>query len=244
MLIHSEGIVIKTTRYSETTVIAKIYTREKGMLSFYIPGVYGKKPAVKPSYLQPLQVLDMNFYFHHNKNLLRIKEARISFILNNIHFDVKKSSVAVFISEIIYKTIKEEEENQELFGYLLNSIRQIDEPGRNLFLFPLIFMIQYSKYAGFFPDNNYDEENRYFNIHEGKFISLFPGYENGLDDEQSQLFSSLIQISSEKAELPAVSVKLKNELLTKIFLYYGIHVAGFGNVKTYDVLTALFNKNG
>lgn len=240
MLINSEGIVIKTTRYSETTVIAKIYTREKGMLSFYIPGVYGKKPVIKPSYLQPLQVLDLHFYFHQNKNLLRIKEARISFILNHIHFDVKKSAVAIFISDIVYKTIKEEEANSELFAYLLKLILQLDEPDRNLYLFPLIFIIQYCRYLGFYPENNYNDENRYFNIHEGKFMKLFSGYENGMDEEESQLFSSLIQISSEKDILPVISVKLKNEILKKMFLYYGIHVAGFGTVKSYDVLAALF----
>lgn len=244
MLTHSKGIVIKTTRFSETTVIAKIYTSERGMLSFYIPGVYGKRPSVKPAYLQPLQVLDLNFYFRENKNLLKIKEAKTALLLERIHFDVIRSSIAVFITEIIHKTVKEEETNLNLFGFLLTVIGLLDEPGRNFSLFPLQFLLDYTKFTGFFPSNNFSEEMPYFDIREGKFVNSFPGFENGLDIEESKWLSNLMKRNINESGVFEMPANQKNELLRKMISFYRYHQPGLGVIKSVEVLTEIFDKKG
>ena len=81
----------------------------------------------------------------------------------------------------------------ELFGFLLKVIGLLDEPGRNYSLFPLLFLLEYSKYIGFSPVNNQDELNPYFDLREGKFVKTFPGFENGLDIDESMLLSQVLK---------------------------------------------------
>jgi len=236
MLLHSEGIVIKTTRYSETSVIAKIYTREKGMLSFYIPGVYSRKAQIRPSYLQPLQQLDLQFYFRENRNLNKIKEARVVKIDNLMSLDVKKSILTVFITEVVHKTVKEEEANKDLYGFLEEVPFILASKQTNAGYFPIWFLIAFSRYLGFFPENNYSAASLYFHLSEGRFSEHFKGYENCLDTEESLKFNQLLAMTETDTNIDIPDKFTINTLFDILLRYYGVHIPGFGKIRSREVL--------
>ena len=143
MLAKSQGIVIKSTRYSESSAIVKMYTLSHGMLSFMIQAVYSKKSSLKPALLQPMQVLDLDYYFTDNKTLHKIKEARSAFSLNHLHFEMKRSAVALVVSELIFKCVQEEEENEALYKFLVSCIQIMDDPGKDSNNFLVYFLAMY-----------------------------------------------------------------------------------------------------
>jgi DNA repair protein RecO (recombination protein O) len=169
MLVKTEGIVIKKVRFSETSVITQIYTSNYGMLGFHIPGVYSKKGQIKPSYFQPLQILELDFYLKGNQNLKKAKEIKPAHIYDSLHTDFQKSSLGLLISELLFKTIKEEEENPELYNFLKTSFLILDKQTNKLGNFIISFLVNFSKYLGFFPNNNFDDSHPYFHLMEGRF---------------------------------------------------------------------------
>jgi DNA repair protein RecO (recombination protein O) len=241
MLNKTNGIVIKTTKYSESSLIALIYTKSHGMITFLIQGVYSKRAVIKPSLLQPLQLLEMNFYYKESRNLNKLKDLKAEPILNDLHFNINKSSIALVISELIYKSIKEEETNEELFDFLFNSIILLDKTDDNNKIFLIVFMIQMTKYLGFYPTNNYNSRNKFFNLEIGAFTNL-PGTETmTLSPPDSDFFGSIIDLSLDNCDQYNTTIKTRQNIVNKLVNYYKIHVSNFNTLNSYKVLSQVFN---
>src|SRR3990172_7140574 len=122
MIYKTRGIVLHHIKYSETSVIAKIYTELFGLQSYLINGVRSQKAKVKANLLQPLSLVDMIVYHKEKKGLQRIRDVSGNPPLSSIPYDFPKSSVALFIAEILYKSIREEEANTNMFEFIFHSI--------------------------------------------------------------------------------------------------------------------------
>ena len=170
MLQQTRGIVFKTFKYSETSLIVRIYTEKLGIQSYMINRVRHKQAKTKPALLQGLSVLDMVVYHRQNKKIQHIKELKLSYVFSAIPFDIVRSSIALFITEILYKTVKEEEANTAQFEFLVSFIQYLDLtklPTGNLHLW---FMLHWSAFLGFLPQNNFEHHtSAFFDIASGKF---------------------------------------------------------------------------
>jgi DNA repair protein RecO (recombination protein O) len=240
MIISSEGIVLRTVKYSDSSVISKIYTREKGMLSFLIMGVYSKKATVKPSMLQPLQPLEIHFYYHHNKNLFKVKELRPSVILNNLHFELSRSSVAIFMAEVINKSIQEEETHPALYDFLMKCILMTDSLDLSLANFPLFFMLEYSKVLGFYPHNDYSSINNCFALHQGMFTDVCDNENYFILPPASEYFAKMLDTSFDHFDSLLIPKPVRQLLLKKLIDYYQVHLHGFKNINSLQVLNDIF----
>ena len=240
MIIASEGIVLRTIKYSDSSVISKIYTREKGMLSFLIQGIYSKRAAIKPSMLQPLQPLELHFYFHQNKTLFKIKELRPSVILNNLHYDLNRSSIAVFMAELINKSIQEEETHPAMYDFLMKSILMLDSLPSSLANFPLFFLLEYSKLLGFYPNNNYAPETACFELHQGMFTHESDDDSYFVLPPASEYLGRMLDTSFEQFDTLSIPKQIRQLLLKKLIAYYQIHLHGFRNLNSLQVLEDMY----
>lgn len=240
MIVASEGIILRTIKYSDSSVISKIYTREKGMLSFLIQGIYSKKASIKPSMLQPLQPLELHFYFHQNKSLFKIKELRPSVILNSLHYDINRSSIAVFMAELINKSIQEEETHPALYDFLIKSILMLDSLQSSLANFPLFFLLEYSKLLGFYPNNNYAPDNACFELHQGVFTHESADDNYFILPPASEYLDKMLETSFEQFDTLTIPKHIRQLLLKKLIAYYQIHLHGFKNLNSLQVLEDMY----
>src|SRR5258705_1073932 len=122
MYAKTRGIVLHTLKYSETSVITKIYTEKLGLQSYIVKGVRAAKSKSKAAMLQPLTLLEMEVSHRENKQLQFIKEFRRAFIYQSIPFDTLKSTISFFLLEVISKAIREHEPNNEMFEFIYDSL--------------------------------------------------------------------------------------------------------------------------
>lgn len=238
MIIATEGIVIKNTKYSERSIISKIYTRQLGMQSFMIYSVKGPKASIKPSLLQYMMPLDLVIYQNKLKEIQRITEAKVLFLSQTLYTDIVKSSILMYVAELIYKTIKEQESNHELFDFLINFLKRLDQTTHSLSLFPLVFALHLSRYLGFFPDDNYSETNPFFSLAEGRFVD-YQGI-NTLNDENSKsLFALLSNLDNLEIE---VHKKVRLELLTHLLHYFKLHLPDFHSLNSINILSTVLKE--
>lgn len=234
----SRGIVLHTTRYSETSVIARIYTEGFGLLSFIVKGVRSSRSKTKASLLQPLTVLDLEFLHRENKSLLFIKEFKRHYTYQSLPFDVLKTSVAMFMLEVINKSIREQDTNTELFEFLLAALYQLDEIPRLHPDFHLLFMVQLSRHLGFGPSENYNSTNCYFEMSEGVFTHRSQG-PYILSKEESILMNILMQTNLYNNNREAMHRVARKHMLLQLIKYYQLHLENF-TLKSPDVLETLF----
>jgi DNA repair protein RecO (recombination protein O) len=240
MLAKTPGIVIRNTRYGEGSVITKIYTRQFGMQSYIVNGIYNSKSSLKASLLQPLMILDLVVYHNNLRDIQRIKEAKANPQLGHLHFDVVKSSVGMFVSELLNKSIKEEEANEKLFDFVEDFIVRLDAATENISLWPEYFMLRLTRLLGFFPENNFDaEENNYFDLTEGKFTSFPQKSDYAIGPPDSEYFSKMIPLEIEELSAHHFPKNIRAQILKNLILYYKLHLPDFQEIKSVEVLAGL-----
>ncbi len=237
MLVKCQAIVIKTINYSESSVILKCFTSEHGLHSYMINGVRGKKGQISPSQLMPLSLLELETYHQQNKNLQRIKELKCWPVLNNIHFDMVKSSVGIFIAELLHKVlIEENQQDKPMFDFLFNAIQILDLSKQNIANFPCYFMIHLCKYFGFMPKQNYSPTNNSFNTIEGLFVPWRIGINSQIEPTNSNILHQLMQASFNTFSHVEINKIQRVELLQILIQYYQTHLMGFSDLKSHKVL--------
>jgi len=235
MIEKTQGIVVKTTKFSETSLVIKVFTEVFGMRTYMLRGVRKKKSKTPFNLFQPLSILEMVVYEKASRDMQNTKEVKAGYIYSTIPYEIKKSSIVVFLNELIYKAVKEEEPNRQLFQFIYHSLVYLDKAEDNYQDFHLSFMLHLTRYLGFPPSNNYQAQQQIFDLQEGKYTSLNLGDAMSIKEPLSQLFYSLSQ-NQDYSKRMSISRKERLLLIDKILLYYQIHLPGFNEMKSLGVL--------
>ena len=234
MLQKTEGIVFKTIKYSETSVVTHIYTRDFGLLSFIVPGVRSSKAKRnKAGMLQPMSMLEMDIYHKDTANLLRLKDYRSNYLYQSLPFDVVKTTVGFFYTDILTHVIKEQEPNASLYQFIVHAYVELDQAKSNLALMPQRFLLKLSMHLGFQPENNYSEHRNLFDMSEGLFVEVPVQIMYGMPQDVSHVFH---QFLSNPDASHAFTHEQRRQLLTYMLQYYKLHVSNFGDMKSIKVL--------
>src|ERR1700741_3550871 len=174
MLHKTRGIVFKTTDYGESSVIVQIFTEKFGLQSYIINAVKKPKAKISRNMLQPLHLLDMVVYHKNAGSVQRISELKNAPVLQTIPYDVIKSSLAIFLNEVLYKAVRAQSADENLFGFVFSAIEWLDHQTEGLANFHLLFLIQLTRYLGFYPDRTLAAGADYFDLRNGVFCRHKP----------------------------------------------------------------------
>ena len=235
MLHKTRGIVFRTVQYSDTSLIAKIYTEKFGLRSYIIRAIKGKKSASKTGLLQHLSLLNLLVYEKDRGGIQNIKEMEIAFPFRSIPFDFIKSAVLLYLNEVLYKAIHEEETNQPLFDYIFDSLTYLDETSGGIENYHLYFTLGLTKFLGFYPRNNFTEQKEYFDLREGLFVENRPFHNNFMEPLLSRKFNQMLDFETSQLSLFENSGE-RNVMLSNLLDYFKLHVPGFIEIKSLPVL--------
>ena len=226
MLQNTRGVVLSHIKYRETSLIVKIYTEAFGLQTYIVNGVRSSKSSKsKSAFFQPLMLLDLIVYHKDGQSMHHIKEIKTAYIFKNIPYEHKKCVIAIFLSEILQKTIKEHYPNKDLFEFIFSSLVTLDQQALDFENFHLIFLLQYASYLGFAPENAasfFDEVHFQFNPVELSFVE--------------QLFTSNNYICNNKG-----LNQTRRLMLDKIVYLYQIHIDSMGLIKSLEVLREIMD---
>lgn len=240
MLIKTKGIIFRSLKYSETSIIADIYTKTKGLRTYIISGVRSKKARVSASLLQLMSLVDIVAYHREDKEMTRLKEIRPAVIYQSIPFDVFKGAVGMFMIEVAQKAIKEKEENAPLFYYLYDSFCYLDATEESVSNLHLHFILHLTTFIGFRPGGVCDEDTPYFDLKEGFFSAVMPNHIDYLDEEQSQLLFQLLEVNRMEAHSIKLTRSQRNDLLENLLLFYRLHIENFPTINSHGILKEVF----
>lgn len=242
MICKTRGIVLHHFKYTDNSVIASIYTDQFGRQSYLVNGIRNKSSKVRISMLQPLSLLEMDVYHNPKRELQHIKEARLEADLHNIQSDIVKSSIALFLAEVLYKTLHEHEADHDLFGFLWHSIKMLEIETEGLANFHLMFLIRYSKHLGFFPGNNYSAGSPFFDMRNGLFSPAIPDNIHYFNADESRILNNLLNLQFGNLQAVKMNHLTRTNLLSKILEYFMIHLGKASDFKSLEVLMKVFEE--
>lgn len=224
MLKKTSGIVLNSIKFKETSLIVKIFTRELGLKSYLINGVRTQSKSSKMALYQPLTCLDMVVYDKANVGLNRISEARLLHNNQLISFEFSRTGIALFVTEVIAKSIYENYQNENLFDFLENSVLELDHPKAKLDLFPLAFLTELAGYLGFAPERaqGYLDESR---------SQPFTPQELN----EARFFLEELMVKAYSCD-QHINLKLRRKLLDHLLDFYSEHLENPGVWKSMTIL--------
>lgn len=242
---NTKGIVLKTVKYGETSIIAAIFTELFGLQSYIVQGVRvtSKKGAGKGNLFQPGAILDMIVYHSVFKNLQRIKEFKWAHVYENIFFNVFKNSIALFMIELLQRSLKQPEPHPSLFNFIEDSFLHLDKAHDAVAAnFPLFFALNLSGFYGFRITDKYSSTVSYLDLMEGEFVHDRPTHAYFLEEEESKVISTLLKVM-QPAELAEIRLnrETRRSLLRAFDTFYALHIQDFGKMKSLPVLEAVLS---
>jgi len=241
MIYTTKGIVLRTVKYGETSVIASVFTETFGIQSYIVNGVRTSGKSSKAHFFQPASILEMQVYHSELKNLQRIKDLKWNYLYKNILSDVIKNTVALYMVELLQKCLKQPEGNTELFNFCEDAFLELDIATDEITAnFPLYFSLQLTYFLGFRIRNNYSVEKNIFDLREGNFTNNSLINDNYATPETSYHISELLK-ALHPAELAEIKLNKNSRkiILSALQNYYAFHVPEFGVMKTLPVLHEL-----
>lgn len=237
----TKGIVLNQLKYSETSLIINVLTEDFGKMSFIVNGVRKRKSKFPANYFQAFNILQIVFIESSKSDLHRITEVSNAVLLNDIIFDIHKSSICMFLAELIHLSYKSSEKDEQLFQFLEHLIQYIDSSSNkgiaNIHLWTLLRLMQFS---GISPYNNYSADNKYFNPVEACFTTSRAKdsltYSSSISEKIRLLLASEIETCSE------IELKTKERqiLLNKMIEYFQLHLDRFKPSKSLKILSEVF----
>ena len=239
----TRGIVLRTVKFGETSVIVTILTELFGIQSYIVNGVRAttKKGTGKANLFQPAAILDLVVYHNELKHLNRIKEFKWAFIYQHIFSDVPKNAVALFMVELLTKCLKQPENNPELFLFVEDVFLNLDESSGSMMAnLPLFFALHLPVHFGFRIADNYSESEPYLDLQEGNFVKEQPGHPYFMEEKEALVTSQLLKVMQPE-ELNEIKLghDFRRQLLHRYETYYALHIADFGAMKSLPVLRAI-----
>jgi DNA repair protein RecO (recombination protein O) len=241
MLQTTRGIVFHTIPYSDSRLIAKIYTEHSGVESFIITISRSKKGKIKNNLLQPLTQLDLVVDYRGRHGLHAVRELSCSTPYKHLQEDIVKTSIALFLAEVMYKSVKEEEANEQLYSFIANSLHILDLQEEGVANFHLVFMLQLTKFLGFYPQPNFYGEKSIFDLRDGVFRDRFPDHLHYLDAAEARLFENLSLLTYSTMETFPLSGEMRRIMVKHILRYYDLHLHNMHEVKSHQVLEVVLS---
>ena len=229
----SRAITLTYIKQGESSIISKIFTEKHGLQSFIVKGVRSKKAKKKLGLFQPLQLVDINATLIPKKGLQYLAEITIIETISTDKINMNKNFLAIFIAEISSKVLQENEQNSRLFKFVweikqkLYNANTIDEN------FALLFMLNLSKYLGFFPSTE-NINAPFFNLETGEFSGKSFNMNIYLTEEKTTVLKHLLL--GKKINIPQ---ELKSELLKDIMQYFRLHHYNLSNITSHLIIESL-----
>lgn len=237
MLVKTKAIVFSSLKYQEKSLIVKCFTLSSGLKSYFVRDAFSsRKSNQKIAYFQPLTILEIEAVHKNKGTLENFKEIKIATPFHSIHSDIYKSTIAMFISEILHHSIHEEEKNEHLFVFLETALNWLDNHDE-IANFHLILMLETTKYLGFYPDIS-EIEFSFFDINEGIFTP-FQSF-GSLTEHETNLLKKLIDLKFDNDQ--KIFGVIERQILLKILIdFYSFHLDGFKKPKSLEVLKEVFS---
>ena len=239
----TEGIVLHTIKYGDSSIIAYLYTELYGRQSYIIQGV-GKSSSrrgksSKAPLFQPMFPLELVGLSSNKMELHRVREVRLSEPLTSLPFDIAKSTIALFMAEVIYRLVKEEQPDGNLFQYIRSSVVALDSATEGVANFHLRFLAGLSRYLGFYPTNNYNAGD-WFDIPEGCFTPIQPMHGLHFSQSDTALLDKMLNTPLTEIGSIRLSRTERSAFLNALLLYYGFHLDTINQVKSLKILSEIF----
>ena len=232
----TEGIVLQSVRYGDTSLIVKVFTRTMGLKSYMVKGALNHGAKSRVALFQPLNIIQYVEAGKPNKSTLGyMKDVQMASLYHSIPFVMKKSAILMYVSELLTKIITDQEANETLFNFIVRSLQWLDLTEEDYANFPLYFTLELTRYLGFYPKANHKDGSS-FDMMEGYFVHDIPLHPYYYDANTASLFATLLDANIDAACQMPLHLSQRRALFDGLIVYIRLHAPVMNDFRSHEVL--------
>lgn len=236
MIVATPAIVLRATKFGDTSLIVNTYTRLQGHQSFMVKNAFSKKSRFNVAHFEPLSVLDITYNDNNKDSLKYFKDLSVGSIRAGTLFDPSRNAILFFYNEILFKLLTDFGPDSDLFDFLVSEIEAVGSlPANRLANLPLDFILRLSDRLGYAPSNNYSLTNRYFQMQEARFVDYFLSDELMMSGEESSYLHLLLS----GTEPPFIPYSVRIPILRKLVVYLQLNNEHVKRIDSIDILSSI-----
>jgi DNA repair protein RecO (recombination protein O) len=234
------GIVLNNVKYNDKYSIVHVYTELSGRVAYILPRGKTKSSRLSSNLFWPLNNLELEVDHQPSREIHRIREARNLCPYQSIHQNMAKTSIALFLSDFLSKTLKDSNDSHLIYQFIADSMQVLEISERGVANFHLVFMLHLVRFLGFYPNIEDYHPGDYFDLMAGEFAPSAPLHRHFISKEESFALSRLSRINYGNMHRFAFGREDRTAIIHHILEYYRLHVQNFTELKSLDVLHELF----
>lgn len=244
------GIVLRTVKYGDTGLIVDLFTRHHGRRSFMTTLARSRIKGGNIALLRPLTILSFVSDLSSQRGLPRLSQMQVQVPYTSVPYDPRKSALALFLSECLCYALHEQQPDEQLYHYIVHSLRWLDTARCDFSDFHLVFLIRLTRFLGIYPnvidlpvtsDAHHPSSAYWFDLQDATFSATLPPHPYFLTPEETRFLPSLLRISYSNMRLFRLNRIGRQRILQQLNLYYSLHVPSFPQLRSIDVLRQVFD---
>lgn len=236
----SKAVVLRTVKYSDTSVVAETYTEAAGRAGFIVRIPKSRRAAVRSTLFTPLALLELEWNQRPQARLQHVCSARPYVVYSSMPYDPHKACIALFIAEFLRAALREQQRDAAMFGFIEMSVRWLDAESGGCANFHIAFLLRISRYLGIMPNFDGFAENRFFDLQNGCYCVSRPQHGHAVEPGEAVLLPSLMRMEYDTSSRFAFTRSQRGRLLDTINEYYSLHLPSYPGLKSLSVLHEVF----
>jgi len=236
-----QGFVLQSIRYGDTSLIVPVYTLNNGLQSYMVKGVRGSKTSRnRIALFQPMTFIRfVQQGKPHKGGLAYLKDVELDYTYQTIPFVMDKSAILIYLTELLSRTLTQQERNDGLYAFVSQSVHWLDLVETGYANFPLYFTLELSRFLGFYPQANY-QPHACFDMMEGQFVMGQPVHPYVFDQDESALLARLLNRSIDNLSSVVMTGIQRSALLEGILTFMRLHAPVLKGLQSHEVLKEVF----
>lgn len=250
MLDKVHGLVFRSIPFGDSSLILHVFTEEMGLQSFIIRSARKGKSGRSAYLFHALHPVEIVAYPPKTGELYQVKEIKAIAAYHDLAFNIFKTSLVLFLDEVLIKTIRQHQRDSALYHFIYNSLSLLDLSTGPFGNYHILFLMQLCRYLGFYPSFEIEfgfepsNEGKYlfFDLKNGAFLNEPPLHPSYMSLPISFHLYNLWTLNFETGKDYCLSRSLRMGILETLMEYYAFHIDGFGTIKSLDVLFQVFDE--
>ena len=229
-------------KYSDDMLVADVFTRERGRVSFAVRISRSAKVAVRHTLFQPMAVLELEWDDRRTGNsLCRVRSARVVQPFCSVPYEAVKGAMALYLAELLRYALRMEPDAAAVYDFVEHSLVWLDTSRDGFANFHLVFQLRLTLMLGFYPNiEGFVRDTGYFDLRAGCFVDVRPLHPDYLEPAEGRLLPLLLRMDYGSMHLLKLSGAARSRLLEKLGDYYRLHLPDFPELKSAQVLREVF----
>ena len=238
-----QGIVLQSIRYGDTSLIVKVFTRNIGLRSYMVKGAFNHNSKSRAALFQNLHLINYVEAGKPNRSSLGyMKDVQLATVYQSIPFVMNKSAILMYVSELLSKTLTEQEQNEPLYDFIERSLLWLDLVHQDYANFPLFFTLELTRHLGFYPKANH-ATGYCFDMLEGSFAHDLPLHPYYFEADLATTFSQLLNAGIDEACHIPLNVNQRRNLLDGLIIFMRLHAPVLNDFRSHEVLKTVLISN-